>query len=91
MIRGSMWFRQNFFVNCPNLLFNHKHLQFVVLILLINWFLLFCFFQTHGYAWFPASLWPFCCLHLLDYIHRLLHCQLQIFMFYCDEHLSCFL
>lgn len=51
-----MWFRQNFFVNRPNLLFNHKHLQFVGLILLINWLLLGFFFQTHGYAWFPASL-----------------------------------
>lgn len=37
---------------------------------------------------FPASRWPFYCLHLLGKIHRLLHCQLQIIIFYCDEHLS---
>lgn len=85
-----MWFRQNFFVNRPNLLFNHKHLQFVGLILLINWLLL-GFFSKHMAMHGFLPLWPFCCMHLLDYIHRLPHCQLQIFMFYCDEHLSCFL
>lgn len=39
---------------------------------------------------FPASRWPFYCLHLLGKIHRLLHSWLQIIMFYCDEHLSFF-
>lgn len=23
--KGSTWFRQNFFINCPNLLFNRRH------------------------------------------------------------------